>query len=287
MAGEVEECAENSPNTLAEIIAKRMGSYREADLQVRICSMALFHALNTKDYPEAGCLALLRAWIEGRNLDDRDLEKITAYLPLRPKTYLHMAEYIWGDADNRAAQDAFMTGFLRHRELPRVKNELVLAFTQWLGFVCPWGFSVYFGRDAEKLSEAQQAVEQRLGQEATPGPVELVGVALQVVLNARLLRLAQVALAVLSHDHANGYAKALLTGIVASAVMEGSQAEFPWVLHTCTPDTQQFLLLAARDRSKTSFAGSNRQKPKSNSAKGRTGALNCRKQNAGRDAGAT
>lgn len=246
LAREVEECTENDSSALAETIAKRMGSYREADLQVRICSMALFHALNTKDYPEVGCLALLHAWIEGRNLDDGDLEKIAAYLPLRPKTYLHMAEYIWGEADNRAAQDAFMAGFLRHRKLPGVKSELVPTFTHWLGFVYPWGFSAYFEQDAEKLTEARQAVEQRLGQEAKPGSVELLGVELQVVHNAGLLRLAQVALAVLSHDHASAYADALLTGIVASAVMDGSQAEFPWVLHTCRPETRQALLLAAR-----------------------------------------
>lgn len=246
LADEVEGCAEKDPNALGEIIAKRMGSYREADLQVRICGMALFHALNTKDYPEVGCLALLRAWTEGRNLDDRDLEKIAAYLPLRPATYLHMAEYIWGEADNHAAQDAFMAGFLCHRALPGVKSELLLAFTHWLGFVYPWGYSAYYEQDNEKLAEARQAVEQRLGREAVAGPVKLLGIELQVVNNAGLLRLAQVALAVLSHDHASSYADALLAGIVASAVMDGSQGEFPWVLHTCHPETQQVLLLAAR-----------------------------------------
>jgi hypothetical protein len=246
LASEVEEYAENDPDALAEIIAKRMGSYREADLQVRICSMALFHALNTKDYPETGCLALLRAWIEGRNLQNDDLEKIAAYLPLRPKTYLHMAEYIWGEADNRAAQDAFMAGFLRHRDLPAVQSELLPAFTHWLGFVYPWGFSAYFEQDAAKLAEARQAVEQRLGQEAAVGPVELLGIELQVVNNAGLLRLAQVALAVLSHEHASGYTNALLVGIVASAVMDGSQGEYRWVLRTSCPKTRQALLKAAR-----------------------------------------
>lgn len=246
LAAEVEEGNENDPIALGEIIAKRMGSYREADLQVRICGMALFHALNTRDYPEAGCLALLRAWIEGRNLDDNDLEKIPTYLPLRPKTYLRMAEYIWGEANNREVQDAFMVGFLRHRELPSLRNELVPAFTRWLGFVYPCGYRAYYEQDAEKLAKARQEVEQRLGGVAAPGPVTLLGKELEVVQNIGLLRLAQVALAVISHDHARGYANALLTGIVADAVMDGSHSEFAWVLHTCCPETRQALLLIAR-----------------------------------------
>ena len=247
LAAEVEESGETDLVALAEIIARRMGSYREADLQVRICAMALFHALNTKDYPEAGCLALLRAWIEGRNLDDSDLEKIAAYLPLRPPTYLHMAEYVWGDADNREAQDAFMVGFLRHKERPDVKCELIKAFTNWLGFVYPWGYRAYFEQDEEKLAESRKAVEERLGQVAEPGPVTLLGVQLEVVQNAGLLRLAQVALAVISHVHAKDYVNALLTGITASTVMDGSHAEFHWVLHICCPETQQALLQAARN----------------------------------------
>jgi len=246
LAAEVEESGEDDPVALGEIIANRMGSYREADLQVRICGMALFHALNTRDYPEAGCLALLRAWIEGRNLDDEDLEKIAAYLPLRPKTYLRMAEYIWGEANNREAQDAFMAGFLRHRELPSVRNELVPAFTRWLGFVYPWGFRAYYEQNEEKLAEARQGVELRLGRVAIPGPARLLGVELEVVDDVGLLRLAQVAVAVISHDHAGGYANAMLTGIVASTVMDGSHAEFPWLLHTCRVETRQTLLRAAK-----------------------------------------
>jgi hypothetical protein len=247
LAAEVEDGGEDDPVALGEIIAKRMGAYREADLQVRICGMALFHALNTNNYSEVGCLALLRAWIEGRNLNDKDLEKIAAYLPLRPHTYLNMTEYVWGDADNREVQDAFMVGFLRHRELSSVKDELVPTFTHWLGFVYPWGYRAWHEKDAEKLAEARLAVEQRLGCVAVPGPVTLLGAELEVVHNAGLLRLAQVALAVISHDYARGYANALVTGIVASAVMDGSNAEFPWVLHTCCPETRQALLLAARN----------------------------------------
>ena len=140
-----------------------------------------------------------------------------------------------------------MAGFLRHRELPGVKAELVPAFTQWLGFVYPWGYRAYYEKDAEKLAEARQEVERRLGRVAAPGPVALLGIALEVVQNPGLLRLAQVALAVISHVHSEGYANALATGIVASTVMDGSHAEFPWVLHTCCPETRQALLLAARN----------------------------------------
>ncbi len=66
LASEVEDSGANAaPAALAETITKRIGPHREADLQVRICGMALFHALNSEGYPEAGRLALLRAWVEG------------------------------------------------------------------------------------------------------------------------------------------------------------------------------------------------------------------------------
>ncbi len=168
-------------------------------------------------------------------------------MPLRPATYLRLAEHVWGEAGNREVQDAFMVGLLRHRELPVVQQELVPTFTRWLGFVYPWGFHAHFEKDHDKLAESRRELEQRLGQAAAPGPVKLLEVQLEVVDNIGLLRLAQVAVAVISHGNATGYIPALLTGIVATTVMDGSHAEFSWLLHTCSAQIRQALLQHARD----------------------------------------
>lgn len=246
LANALEESEDQSPAVLREIIARYKSSYAESDLQVRICAMALFHALSSKDFPEVGRLALLRAWIEGRNLDETDLHAIASYLPLQPATYLRMAEYIWGEAENREAQDAFMFGFLRHRNLPKVDAALRPAFARWLGFVYPGGYRAYFERDEAKLAEARREVEMRLGGPVTPGQVALLGVPLEITENAVWLRLAQVALAVMSHDRSQGYADQLLAGLVAATVMEGSHCEFGWLLHTCDANTASALLNAAK-----------------------------------------
>ncbi|PWB47084.1 MAG: hypothetical protein C3F18_12260 [Nitrosomonadales bacterium] len=247
LANSVEECQDQSPAALRENISRYMSSYAESDLQVRVCAMALFHALSSRNYPETGRLALLRAWIGGRNLDETDLDKIAAYLPLQPSTYLRMAEYIWGEADNREAQNAFMIGFLRHRHCPEVSRELRPAFARWLGFVYPWGYRAHYERDDVKLAELWRGVENRLGGPAISGPVKLLGVTIEITENIGLLRLAQVALAVMSHDRSQGYADQLLAGLVAATVMDGSHGEFSWLLHTCHAETANLLLVSARD----------------------------------------
>lgn len=245
LANTVEEHQDCTPAELAELIAAYVESCPESDLQVRICAMATFHTLNTTGFPEAGRLALLRAWIDGRNLDEVDLEKIAAYLPLQPHAYLRMAEVIWGETNNREAQDAFMAGFLQHRHIEAVAVELKQAFRRWLGFVHPCGYTAWFGPDEARLAQGRQEVEKRLGHSPTPGPARVLEIDLEIIEDAGMLRLAQVALAVISHDRGRGYAEELCVGLVAATVMDGSQGEFSWVLRTACAQTSDELVSAA------------------------------------------
>ena len=227
---------------MAEVIAARLGSHSASDLSVRICAMAMFLALDDEGYPEAGRLALLRAWIEGRNLNESDLQRLVNYLPLQPQTFLRLAEHVWGTAENREVQDAFMVGLLRHRGQADVAAAIQWAFTRWLGFVHPWGYLASSHDKDEERDKYRRLVEERLGSTATPGEHQALSIRLEVIESPGLLRLAEVALAVISHNHAQGYVDALATGIVASTVMGGTRASLDWVLRTANASTTDALL---------------------------------------------
>lgn len=240
LADEVQDTQEIAQ--IPEVIAKRLGSYAASDLSVRVCAMAMFLAFDDEGYPEAGRLALLRAWIEGRNLNESDLLRLVNYLPLQPQTFLRLAEHVWGTAENREVQDAFMVGLLRHRHEAGVAGAIQLAFTRWLGFVHPWGYLAASRDKDEEKDKSRRLVEERLGCSATPGEHQALSILLEVIESPGLLRLAEVALAVISHDHAQGYVDALATGIVASTVMGGTRASLDWVLRTANASTTDALL---------------------------------------------
>lgn len=248
LAHEVKSCAEQGEAAMEEQIDRRMGEHHDMDLRVRICGMALLYALSIKDFSESGLLALLRAWIEGRNFDSDDLNEITAYLPLHPKTYLRMAEDVWGRTDNREVQDIFMRGFLRYRTQPKVRVNLIESFTSWLGFIYPNGYRGYFERDAGKLAETRRVVGSLLGEPPVPGVVmSRFGYELVATNNQGLMRLGQVAVAIISHEiDRRPYCRALVTGMIVNAAMEGGWPEFYWLCRTSDKETQNELMQAAK-----------------------------------------
>ncbi len=233
---------------IQERIAQYIDDSFAADLKVRICAMALFHALMTQGYPDAGRFALLRAWIEGRNLNEDDLQRIPAYLPLQPQVYMQLAEVLWGELDNRHAQDYFMAGLLQHRENSNVRPQLLPTFTRWLGFVHPCGYRAFWVDTDIPRPNGTPDVISRLGFNATPGPYRVLGdVSITIIdrSDPNLLRLSQVASAVLSHDPDPRYENALATGLAACAAMGGSGVDFNWLLRTAPTALQKALLQRA------------------------------------------
>lgn len=248
LAHEVKSFAEQGEAAMEEQIDRRMGEQPDMDLRVRICGMALLYALSIGNFPEAGLLALLRAWVGGRNFDSDDLTEVTAYLPLHPEIYLRMAEEVWGKIDNREAQDVFMAGFLCYRTQPMVREKLVEAFTRWLGFVYLNGYRGYFEREPDKLTESRQEVESLLGETPVSSAVmDRFDYELVVTNNQGLMRLGQVAVAVISHEaDRRPYGRALITGMLANAAMGGGWPEFYWVCRTADMQTQGELMQAAQ-----------------------------------------
>lgn len=240
-------------DAVVEAIRQFMEPQPDMDIKVEICGFALLHALHHADdrFPMPVRLALFRAWIEGRNIAEADWRRLPAYLPLSPETYLEMAEVLWALPTNNAeAQDAFMAGFLRYAGNPRVQETLGRRFERWFGFVHPDGHAGRHGSDdPTRLEEGRRQVRRALGGEPVQGCRELFGYRLTVIEDAGLLRLAQVALAVISHLDRTPFLRGIVTGILADQVMgQPSQPELLyWTLRTAPDPIEAPLLGAARD----------------------------------------
>jgi hypothetical protein len=247
LAGEIEESGKTERSEIEEIIAGRLGSISDSDRLVQIIAMALFHSLLTEGYPDVGRIALFRAWIAGRNLDEADFERIYVNFPLRPSIYFQVAEELWsGRGNNREVQDHFMAAFLQKCHFERVREEMVAAFERWLGFVHPLGYRGFFERDDSKKEGLAQEVEKRLGQKIELGPLNLYGHRVEIVADQRLLSLAQVAESVISHYDRELFLQALCNGAVATAVMDGSLVDYRWIVRTALGTLHQALLEKAR-----------------------------------------
>lgn len=247
LANEIEVKEEAARQEIEELIAKHMEPHSDMDLKVQIKAMAFCHSLLTEGFPELGRLTLFNSWIHGRNLDEADMERICAYLPLCPEIYFQATEELWkGGHVNRQAQDLFMVSFLRHAHLQRVRAVMITAFERWLGFVYPYGHMGQFEKGEEERIKLKRDVEKRLGVPAIAGEMDLYGYHLEVVEDVNLLRLGQVAVSVISHLDREPFIRTLVTGVVATAVMGGSNTEFSWVVRTASPTVQQFLYQVAK-----------------------------------------
>ena len=238
LAEEVRLAARDGEAAMDELISSRLEPDRVMDMKVSICCMAVLHALYLDDYPDAGRVALFRAWIQGRNIQPEDWRRFPAYLPMRPEVYIRMAEYLWSSAgENRGAQDVLMSGFLRFGGQAKVMAALIPAFERWMGFVHPDGHRGRRARTEEERLKGREEVRAALGSERESGPIELLGYPLELTREAGWLRLAAVGLAVISHQDRMPFARAFITGALAGTVMgyPAYNDSFNWVLRT-SPD---------------------------------------------------
>jgi hypothetical protein len=208
---------------LDEAILQLIEPQPDMDIKVEICGFALLHALLHLDqgFTMPVRLALFRTWIRGRNIHEADWRRLPAYLPLSPETYLEMAEVLWAMPTNNAeAQDAFMAGFLRYARSPRVHEALVPAFERWLGFTHPDGHKGRHARDdLMRLEAGRHQVRTALGGDPNEGPWDLFGYRLTITREPGVLRLSQVALAVISHLDRSPFLRGIVTGILADQAM--------------------------------------------------------------------
>ncbi len=223
---------------IEEAIAGLLEPHSDMDIKVAICGAAVFHSIIKKDFPKMGLSALFRSWLGSRNLDEDSQESVSAYFPLRPELYFELAEYFWSDkSENHMVQDQFMDSFLRWRKLSNIEDKMVPVFERWMGFVNPQGFS-FMRRLEEKEDSVRKQIEERAACDLKPGPLLFEGYNLFVIEDDGLLRLARVALAVISHTQRRPFIKAFVLWAISRTIM-GHPNEYElmqWVLRTASDD---------------------------------------------------
>lgn len=240
LADEVFHASTQDAAALDELTASWLEPQPDMDLKVALCGMAVLHSLYRDGFPDAGRLALFRAWLRGRNLAPDDWKALVAYLPANPELYCSMAEHVWSLKGNNAeAQEAFMRGFLKHREKPRVHDTFVTAFARWMGFVHPEGHEGRHARRGDNTTRERCCAEVQtlLGTQTDDGVFERFGYRLKLLGDEGQLRLGAVALAVISHMDRDPFAHALAAYALAGAAMGHPTHDkaFYWTLRTA-PD---------------------------------------------------
>lgn len=236
LADRVEEAIERDEN-LEETIATWLEPHQEMEIKARICEMAALQSLSMDDFPESGRVLLLQKWLQAKNPDEGSDERLMAYMPLRPVSYIELSERVWSDAfDNPWAQELIIQGLIRWHASPRVAQLLPNVFERWLGFIHPLGNPLQREdtETADDLTALRDKIKQRLGREPTPGTMELAGFPMTVIQDDGLLRLGRVALAVISHLPRKPYVRAITIGCLAEAIMDypGKYELMAWVLRS-------------------------------------------------------
>lgn len=248
LANEVRKVVKSGEKEVSETIGKYIGML-DIDLNVSILGMAVCHVMELGEYPEECRLALFQAWISGRNFELGDLNKITAYFPSRPRTYFSMAERVWSDSvDNREIQEAFMARFLEYGEKPQIQNLMIEVFERWFGFIFHEGIRGFLAHKDEDREKGKQKLSETLGGPVNVGSTEFHGFRFEIVSDKGLLRLARVALAVISHQKRGLFVKPIITGVVSQTVTGGIlyQELLNWVIRTATDDIENVFLDEAR-----------------------------------------
>jgi hypothetical protein len=243
LSEEVRECASRG-DAVHDLIEQWLEPEAGLDIKGSIVEAASVHALSTHGYPLPGAIALLRAWANVQNAPGRE-DTFPAYLPLWPDAYLGLAEWSWGEEDyQHVLHPLILSALLRFRDSPRVQRALVSRFQRWLGYVHPAGFAGLYGVGESELEAQRLRIATRIGHSLSQGPIEIAGRQLLVIEHAGLLRLARLALAVISCGDSRPFVSALATGAVAEAVMGfGTRGEvFRWVIRSAPHSLERDLL---------------------------------------------
>ncbi len=250
LADEVWHACSDPGVNISEVIASWLEPHPEMDIKSAICSVAVLHALTILGYPNEGHLALLQAWISSQNPPKEVEENFSAYLPLNPNLYMALAEYVWSDViNNHWGQEMILYSLIRWCHLEKVRSVLLTTFEVWLGFVHRDGRTSKHNRSDEKIRESRAAMAERLGYELVPGKIEVAGYPLTVIEDYGLLRLGEVALAVISHMPRKPFIRAIAIGCLSEEVMGFPEKHelFAWTLRSSPSAISDVAIQQAED----------------------------------------
>jgi hypothetical protein len=236
LAEEVQK-ANCDATSIDELVAYYLEPQPDMDMKVSICGTAFYHALSS-NFADNVCLALFKAWLKSRNIEQNQWLQLPNYIPKNPRVYLTIVEWLWSSDQYHHvdAQNELMTGFLKFRESKEIQKILVPTFEHWMGFIHLDGHNGKYADEETRLYIRQNVVDV-LGTEVTIGSnLEFFDYVLNIVEDEALLRLPLFALAIISHQPRVPYIQAIVTGVITVTIMGVAftrfQEELAWVLRT-------------------------------------------------------
>ena len=193
--------------------------------------------------PSYSTSAELRTWLSTQEQDHNLLKQASQQrflisLPSNPDIYTAFAEQIaCEDPPNPWLERLLLRGFVEYFETPAVNEGLRGAFDRWLCFIHPAGSAMRgTSDDAHRIEKNRERLQERLGQSLDLGELEFAGYRFTVVEDPGLLRLGQLALAVMSCYPQSGWIDMIAKGCVAEAVMDYANKYnlFAWVVRTAS-----------------------------------------------------
>ena len=223
----------------AEAIASWLEPHIAIDLKAKICEMAALIALETPSLSIEAKVELLFMWITHQNIEPDTQHNLAAYFPLSPPSYFGLAERIW-DARHRFSWvekvllHTFLGAIVKDQEAGKLSHWQSIC-ERWLGFVHRFNYLYLDTQTEEQDQKTHQKIIDRLGMEALPpGPFIFAEYPFTAVDNEGLLRMALVALSLISHIPRTPFIHALALGCVAEAIVDfpRNYKKFDWVIRT-------------------------------------------------------
>ena len=200
-----------------------------------------------RTFPLKGAAALLRTWLERQQRAQHAQEAFTGYVRARPEAYGELAEAVWqpSELDRHEQEQLVMAALLHTRDHPHVLDALKSYFDRWLSFA-PRPDDVAGNAPEDVRDKERERLRILLGPVSPDGSVVVSGREVRPV-DPAMMRLARVALAVISHldrrPHVGAIATALLVDVITR--LPHRQDVIPWVLRTAPDDIEASVLSEA------------------------------------------
>ncbi len=229
----------------AECIAQWLGDISSWPLSAKICEDAAWRACLAEQPDHTAAVALLLAWSQCQNIEPAGLDSIGRLVSINTGAFCEFCELLWAqDRVDHAIESAILAGMVRVADDDQSGPALAVWFKRWLGFVHEHGETTQ-PMDSPAAQRRNQNITARLpAVGATAGSSYLW---VQRIAHQRQLRLGRLAIAVISSAHRLAYWEALVTGLLADALMGGHKSDvLRWTVMSSRQDVSDHALDAVR-----------------------------------------
>lgn len=188
-------------------------------LTAEICASAAYKALADEKMRDDVAVALTLEFLDCQNANQTSVEGVIALASKRPHVISQVAEELWAVAGvDSTIEQMILHGLIQIAQHASPSSAIVNVLARWTSFIHQQG--EFYRHDAEALTERTSTSVTSVA--PTIGRVQLTedgSVVLNRVENQRLLRLARLALAVISLADRRTFFQVAFNSLVADSVM--------------------------------------------------------------------